>query len=122
MISDWPEFYHDVFPKGILGDMLESISNPRKHRWNRYLRACKAIPKDSPLSGSTTFQAINNRRHALISEAFKGKRDGSSLDTNAEYEALGKAVSAWLCGPDVAINFLLRRKLHRLRNSHPPKD
>lgn len=103
----------DVRPTGWLGDVLDRVGNPRRHRWQKYLRCCKAIPKESPVAGSTSFRVLNDRRHMLIDRA--SRTDSyDALDCNPEYRALQKATSAWLCGPMVVSTFLMQRKYNRL--------
>lgn len=117
---------HDLFaevrPGGMLGRCLDAISNPRKHRWNAYLRACKRIPITSPIYGSTSFDKINGRRHELIAMMFKredGKTDilpeYDAIKSSEEYQAVTNATSEWLCGGLVASNFLMGRLLRRLK-------
>lgn len=116
--------HHDLFaevrPKGILGLCLDAIANPRKHRWKAYLRACKSIPKESPVHGSTSFTRLNERRLALCEEMFaKEGRTRKEVKESPEFQALQKATSEWLCGPTVASNFLLSRQLRRLKRMYP---
>lgn len=117
------DLFSEVWPGGLLGRCLESICNPRKHRWNAYLRACKRIPKGSPVHGSTSFARINDRRHELISEMFAdGSAKYDEIKASPEYQAVSLATSEWLCGPTVASNFLLGRLLRRLRAKHPENE
>lgn len=110
------DLFSEVRPSGLLGRCLDAISNPRKHRWNAYLRACKRIPKDSPVYGSTSFEKINTRRHALIDEMFADAETKSEeIKRSPEYVAVTRATREWLCGPMVASNFLMGRLLRRLQ-------
>ena len=106
-----------VTPGGFLDRLLRSISRPRKRRWNAYVRACKLIPKDSPVHGTTNFERINGRRHDLINEAFGSGRGGEELDGNPEYVALCRATDNWACGSSAISRFVLGRKLRRLERS-----
>lgn len=98
--------FASVRPKtGPLALALERVLNPRKHRWNRYRRACKAIPKHSPVHGSTSFRLLNERRLALIDDTAK------TPAIQAEYKALKRACSSWVHPSMIGINFLLARYL-----------
>ena len=101
------------YPSGWLGKALDRISNPKKHRWAKYIRACKQIPETSPLAGCTNFRRINKRRYELIDAAHASNRVGE-LKSDPEFQAMQKAVSAWICGPIVAANFLMRRELRKI--------
>lgn len=116
------DLFAEVRPGGMLGRCLDAIGNHRKHRWNAYLRACKRIPKESPVYGSTSFEKINGRRHELIGLMFSfedGETDTTpeydTIKSSEEYQAVSKATSEWLCGPMVASNFLMGRLLRRLQ-------
>lgn len=115
--------FSEVRPSGVLGRMLENISNPRRHRWNAYLRACKRIPKTSPVYGSTSFNRLNERRHQLIFEMYeKEKRSSKEARESEEFKALQHATSQWLCGPLVAGNFLLSRLVRRMEREYSEND
>ena len=101
-----------VVPGGWLDGLLRRVSNPRKHRWNAYLRACKRIPAGSPVAGSTSFQTLNSRRHDLIEKQFEG--GGLLANEKEEFQSLQKATSEWLCGGMVCDNLVLARVLRRL--------
>lgn len=106
------------WPTGLLGRCLDSITNPRRHRWNRYLRACKKIPKDSPVYGSTSFQKINDRRHEIIREMLpRGRR--KEMKETPEYMALEDCAAAWACGQLTASRFIMRRQFQALCKKHP---
>ena len=111
--------FADVRPTGLLGRCLDSISNPRKHRWKAYLRACERIPAGSPCHGSTSFTRLNGRRIAMINENIQQGSDWEKLDSDPEYKALDEATSKATCGEMVASSFLLARKLRRLQKLHP---
>lgn len=102
----------DVTPKGWLGERLKNISNVKKRRWNIYLRACKKIPKFSPVYGSTSFKKINKRRHNLISKDFLL---GLNPEERVEYEALQTVAGTVFIGPTIARNFILARLERRLK-------
>ena len=109
------DLYEAVRPGGVLGRCLEAISNPRKHRWNAYLRACRAIPKDSPVYGSTSFRRINDRRHDLIVSMFgENSSFREEVKESPEYQAVSKATMAWCNGPLIASTFLAARLLRRM--------
>ena len=112
------DFYAEVHPGGILGQMLDNIANPRKHRWNKYLRACKAIPKSSPVAGSTSFKRINQRRLEIIHAAFS-RDDPAALASDPEKLALSKAVDARCAATTAGSSFLMGRLLRRLQKKHP---
>ena len=114
------DLFSGVRPTGFLGRCLEAISNPRKHRWKAYLRACKRIPKSSPVYGSTSFDVLNNRRLDLCEEMFaKEKKSRKEVKESPEFQALQNATSQWLAGPRVAELFLLSRQLRRLKRLYP---
>ena len=92
--------------------VLERVGNPRRHRWNAYLRACRAIPPSSPVHGSTDFKRLNERRLRMIAAARRRRK--TPLEKDPEFTALQRATAAWLRGPRVAQSFLLHRKLWRL--------
>ncbi|WP_395734108.1 hypothetical protein [Prosthecobacter sp.] len=118
-IFDRPE-YSDLLPKPgtYLRRCLDSIRNPRRHRWNSYLRACKKIPLSSPVHGSTHFDLINQRRVAMITAAGR-TQTWDTLDADPEFIALQNAASEWNCGQLIAGNFLNGRLLRRLEKLHP---
>lgn len=117
------DLFSGVRPLGFLGRCLDAISNPRKHRWKAYLRACKRIPKDSPVYGSTSFDVLNARRLDLCEEMFaKEKRSRKEVKESPEFQALQNATSQWLAGPKVAELFLLSRELRRLKRLYPEND
>jgi len=109
-------------PSSLLGRCLDSISNPRKHRWKKYLRACRRIPRESPVHGSTNFHVINARRHDLIDAMYeKEKRCRRAVKESPEYKALDEAVSAAVMGQVIASSFLLSRLLRKIQREHPPQ-
>ena len=117
------DLFSGVRPTGFLGRCLEAISNPRKHRWKAYLRACKRIPKSSPVYGSTSFDVLNNRRLDLCEEMFaKEKKSRKEVKESPEFQALQNATSQWLAGPRVAELFLLSRQLRRLKRLYPENE
>lgn len=111
------DIYAEVRPTGWLAGVLSRVGNPRKHRWNAYLRACRAIPKGSPVAGSTSFKKINARRCKLIPREILA-HTARPFKRSAELEALQKAVGEWLCGPLVVSNFLSARLLRRLQRKN----
>ena len=116
----YDDLFSEVRPTGTLGKALDAIENPRKHRWNAYLRACRNIPASSPVHGSTSFKKLNDRRHELISEMFAADMARESdVKDGPEYKAVSRATSAWHCGPMVASNFLMSRVLRRLESNYP---
>lgn len=102
--------FADVRPTGWLLERLKNVSNPRKHRWNAYLRACAKIPKSSPLHGCTSWKKINDRRGVLIEKYIRLKEP-----KDAEYLALQKVADEAFCGSLVVQNFLLSRLVRRLK-------
>lgn len=118
-ILDRPEF-SDLMPKPgtYLRRCLDSIRNPRRHRWHSYIRACKKIPPSSSVHGSTHFEKLNHRRVEMIAEAAH-TQNWDSLDADPEFIALQNAASEWNCGQLIAGNFLNGRILRRLEKLHP---
>lgn len=119
------EMFNDVRPKtGPLARALEAISNPRKRRWKSYERACRRIPKDSPIHGTTSWDKINDRRHALIDAEIKARGPfikGRKFKRSAELQALQDICGEVMAGSLVAQNFLMGRILRRLRKKYPTK-
>lgn len=115
MSQDINPLYAAVFPKGWLGDRLHNVSNPRRHRWNIYLRACKRIPKSSPVHGCTDWKKINHRRHTLIEKFIN-----EDIPKDAEYLALQEIAGVAFCSSTVVQNFLLARILRRLKQPARP--
>lgn len=113
------DLFSAVRPKGWLGERLKNISNPRKRRWKSYVRACRKIPKTSPVHGTTSWKKINDRRHELIvKEIAEHKKTGkpwTEMEHSKELAALQKVCGELCCGPTVASNFLMARLLRRLR-------
>lgn len=96
------------------GLLLWRVYASPKLRWNSYIRACRKIPKDSPVCGSISWKRINERRCELINAAFgSGKKDALvALDRNPEYRALQDVP----CGDASLIvsNFVMGRLLRRM--------
>ena len=95
----------DFFPKaGPLHQMCLAVQNTKKVRWNKFLRECKKIPRTSPVYGSTSFKAINERRHQLIR---------SDIETESEEEkVLSRCVSIG-AGAYTAVNLLVAKRMIR---------
>jgi hypothetical protein len=102
-------------PGSLLDRCLQSISNPRKHRWNAYLRACRAIPKDSPVAGSTSWERINARRMHLID------CDPCGEVYDPEFEALQRVANEYGTADLAAHCFLLARLVRRLAKIEMPE-
>lgn len=121
-----------VVPGGFFDRLLKSIDRrPRKHRWNCYLRACKRIPKSSPLYGCTDWKKINARRGMLIDKDFqKSIAMGDAwtpgtrtwFDTDTECIALQNVADAIVTSCEVAQSFRLRRTANRLMSALPKKN
>ena len=109
-----------VRPKtGVLARALQAIENPRKHRWKAFLRACRRIPKKSPVHGCTSFERLNARRLALIEAMWSHDQSHRrAAKESPEFKALQAATSEWLAGPRVAENFILSRYLRLLKRRH----
>jgi len=105
------DLFSAVRPTGWLYERLVNISNPRKHRWNKYLRACRAIPATSPVAGSTSWDKINDRRCNLI--------ENRATRNEQEFRALQNVADAVKAPHLVAQNFLLARVLRRLKAENP---
>ncbi len=105
-----------VYPKrGLLRRCLDALDNPRKHRWNAYVRACKAIPMSSPIYGTTSWKKINTRRGELIDKRFQ-KDGGRSELEEIEFRALQK-IAGQIGAPSlVPTNWLLGRIARRARS------
>jgi hypothetical protein len=101
------DLFSAVRPTGWMYERLVNISNPRKHRWNKYLRACRAIPETSPVAGSTSWDKINDRRCNLI--------ENRATRNEQEFRALQNVAGAVKAPHLVAQNFLLARVLRRLK-------
>lgn len=111
------DLYAEVRPKpgSLLDRCLAALANPRKHRWNAYLRACRAIPKDSPVAGSTSWKKINARRGELIDQhhaEYVFPIDGSE---SPELQALQAVAGAMVCRYHAASAFLMARVSRRLQ-------
>lgn len=113
------DLFSAVRPMGWLGERLKNVSNPRKRRWNAYVRACRRIPKSSPVYGTTSWDKINHRRHQLIDREMaayaKTKKPWSEFTHSAELDALQDVAGEICCGPTVAQNFLMSRFVRRLK-------
>lgn len=108
------DLFSAVRPTGWLYERLVNISNPRKHRWNKYLRACRAIPSTSPVAGSTSWDKINDRRCDLIQNR-KGRDE-------IEFRALQNVAGAVKSPSLVAQTFLLARVVRRLKAENDPGE
>jgi len=102
-----PYFKDCVKRGGFFERLLLKLSTSRRVRWNNYFRACKRIPKSSPVHGLTSWEKINNRRCWLITH----RKNRSETEFRALQDVAGTVASASL----VAQNFLLHRKLRRLK-------
>jgi hypothetical protein len=102
-----------VVPGGWLDGLLRRVSNPRKWRWNAYLRACKRIPAGSPVAGTTAWKKINSRRHDLIVKKHGG--GGLLADEEKEFRSLQNVCGVFMCGGMVCQNLVMSRSLRRLR-------
>lgn len=113
-MSDGPDLFAQagVAPGGWLEALLVSVSNPRRIRWNSYLRACRAIPATSPIAGSTSWKAINARRHQLI--------DGRVRRNDPEFRAIQAVASTVTTPGRIAQMFVLSRIQRRMEREHPP--
>ncbi len=101
------------------GLLLWRVYTSRKLRWNAYVRACRKIPKSSPVHGLLSWKRINDRRHDLIQAAYKSRKK-DRLDEDPEFRAL----QAVPCGEASTIvqNFLLARLLRRLEKKIPQRN
>lgn len=96
-----------LVPGGWIWQRLQNVArNPRRWRWNRFLRACKAIPAGSPVAGSTSWKRINARRIELIDR--RVRRD------NREFLALQEVASAVVSPGRIAQHFIIGRNFRRL--------
>lgn len=113
-MTAFEQMYVEQVKQGsFLDRVCRSVANPRKHRWNAYLRACRSIPKGSCCHGSTSFKKLNMRRAQLINKAFR-INGPDTLKDNPEFKALQKATSAWLDAPMIVGSFVMSRRLRRL--------
>lgn len=108
--------YIHVRPKkGVLARAVHGIvSHPRKIRWNAYLRACRAIPKSSPVHGTCSWKRINRRRHQLIDRMFRDKRETLPAKQQAEFEALQKVCGTVASAHAILTLWLSQRLMRRL--------
>jgi len=123
------DLFSAVRPTGWIGKRLDAISG-RKYRWNKYLRACRAIPKTSPVAGSTSWKKINARRGHLISKELAAARKNlKQYSRSEELQALQDVAGAVIAAHLIAQNFLLARLLRKLKAENarlepqtPPKN
>lgn len=108
------DLFSAVRPRGWLGERLKNISNPRKWRWKSYERACRRIPKSSPVHGTTSWKEINARRCALIEAEIMASK-GKPFRRSEELQALQEVCDKVRAGNMVAQNFLLGRLLRKLK-------
>lgn len=102
-----------VKPQGWLFHLLDGVLKRavRKKRWKSYYRACRRIPKDSPVYGTTSWRKINERRCKLIAKHIACK-DEKKIKS-PEYHAL-QAVASEICKAELVVsNFVMRRWLRR---------
>lgn len=102
-----------VAPGGWMDGLLRRVSNPRRSRWNKYLRLCKRIPAGSPVAGSTSLDKLEDRRCELIEKEFGG--GGRTVDEEVEFRVLQRATGVARTGGVVAMNLCLARQLRRFR-------
>lgn len=95
-----------IKPGGFLDRICTRLLTSRKRRWKSYYRACRRIPKHSPVHGTTCWDKINERRCELIGNYKKRNKE--------EFDALQKVAGELACQEIVVSNFIMGRYMRRL--------
>lgn len=111
----FPVKYTGIKPGGFLERLLVSVATSRKMRWNCYYRACKRIPKTSPVHGTTSWKRINDRRGQLIDQELRAEHQVGKFKRSEELQALQDVCGTIFTHGTIVQNFLLSRMLRRLK-------